>query len=171
MERLRYLSEVLTGRLTTLASNATNVAEAIATADGVIGAVLIPGARAPHLVTRDMLPDMLDGSVIADVAVDQGGCVETTHATTHSNPTYFVEGVLHYGVANMPGAVPRTSSFALANATLPYIVKVADMGLDDALRGDPGLAKGLNLHQGHITYDAVADAFDLALRPHESLAI
>ena len=171
MERLRYLSEVLNGRLTTLASNTTNIAEAIANADGVIGAVLIPGARAPHLVTRDMLPDMYNGSVIVDVAVDQGGCVETTHPTTHSNPTYFVEGVLHYGVANMPGAVPRTSSFALANATLPYILKVANMGLDDAMRGDPGLAKGLNTYQGHITYDAVADLFDLALRPHETLPV
>jgi alanine dehydrogenase len=171
MERLRYLSEVLTGRLTTLASNVTNVYESVVTADAVIGAVLIPGARAPHLVTRDMLPDMLNGSVIADVAVDQGGCVETTHPTTHSDPTYVVDGVVHYGVANMPGAVPRTSSFALANATLPYILRVADMGLEDALRGDPGLAKGLNLYQGHITYDAVADVFDLALRPPQGLAV
>ena len=129
LDRLRYLSEVLSGRLTTLSSNATNIAEAIQTADAVIGAVLIPGARAPHLVTRDMLPAMLDGSVIVDVAVDQGGCVETTHPTTHSAPTFVIDGVLPYGVANMPGAVPRTSSFGLANATLPYILKVANMGL------------------------------------------
>jgi alanine dehydrogenase len=170
LDRLRYLSEVLTGRLTTLGSNVTNIHEAITTADGVIGAVLIPGARAPHLVTREMLGDMPDGSVIVDVAVDQGGCVETTRPTTHSDPTYVIDGVLHYGVANMPGAVPRTSSFALANATLPYIVRVADMGLHDALRADSGLAKGLNVYHGYVTYDAVADTFDLAVRPMETLA-
>jgi len=133
--------------------------------------VLIPGARAPHLITRDMLGDMPDGSVIVDVAVDQGGCVETTHATTHSDPTYVIDGVLHYGVANMPGAVPRTSSFGLANATLPYILKVANMGLDDALRGDEGLAKGLNVYQGYVAYDAVADAFNLAVRPMATLPV
>ena len=171
LDRLRYLSEVLSGRLTTLSSNVTNIHEAIGNADAVIGAVLIPGARAPHLVTREMLGDMLDGSVIVDVAVDQGGCVETTHATTHSDPTYIIDGVLHYGVANMPGAVPRTSSFGLANATLPYILKVANMGLHDALRADVGLAKGLNVYQGYVTYDAVADAFDLAVRPIESLPV
>ena len=171
LDRLRYLSEVLTGRLTTLSSNATNIAEAVQTADAVIGAVLIPGARAPHLVTRDMLPEMLDGSVIVDVAVDQGGCVETTHPTTHSDPTYVIDGVLHYGVANMPGAVPRTSSFGLANATLPYVLKVANMGLHDALRSDPGLARGLNVFEGYVTYDAVADAFDLAVRPSEMLPV
>ncbi len=167
LDRLRYLAEVLPGRLTTLSSNLANIAETIHTADAVIGAVLIPGARAPHLVTRDMLKDMLRGSVIVDVAVDQGGCVETTQATTHSDPIYFVDGVLHYGVANMPGAVPRTSSFALANATLPYILKVADRGFHDALRDDPGLAKGLNVYQGGITYSAVADTFDLPLLPTE----
>ena len=171
LERLRYLSEVLNGHLTTLSSNATNIAEAVSTADAVIGAVLIPGARAPHLITRDMLKGMLNGSVIADVAVDQGGCVETTHPTTHSDPTYEIDGVVHYGVANMPGAVPRTSSFALANATLPYILKVADMGLHDALRGDPGLAKGLNIYQGGVTHPAVADTFDLPLVPAEAAAL
>ncbi|MAS34920.1 MAG: alanine dehydrogenase [Anaerolineaceae bacterium] len=171
LDRLRYLSEVLSGRLTTLSSNLTNIHEAIATADAVIGAVLIPGARAPHLVTRAMLPDMLDGSVIVDVAVDQGGCVETTRPTTHSDPTYVIDGVVHYGVANMPGAVPRTSSFGLANATLPYILKVANMGLQDAMRSDIGLAKGLNVYQGYVTYDAVADTFDLAVRPVEMLTI
>ncbi len=144
MDRLRYLDEILHGRLTTLSSNETNIADAITTADTVIGAVLITGARAPRLITRPMLSTMLPGSVIVDVAVDQGGCVETTHPTTHSNPTYIVDGVLHYGVANMPGAVPRTSSFGLANATLRYIHRVADMGLHEALRSDPGLAKGLN---------------------------
>lgn len=165
MDRLRYLDEVLHGRLTTLSSNATNVAEVVTTADAVIGAVLITGARAPLLVTRDMLSTMPDGSVIADVAVDQGGCVETTHPTTHSDPTYIVDGVLHYGVANMPGAVPRTSSFGLANATLPYVLRVADMGLHDALRSDPGLAKGLNIYKGSVTHPAVADTFNLAVVP------
>lgn len=167
MERLRYLDEILHGRLTTLSSNATNIAEVITTADAVIGAVLIPGARAPLLVTREMLPRMPEGSVIADVAVDQGGCVETTRPTTHSSPTYVIDGVVHYGVANMPGAVPRTSSFGLANATLPYILRVANIGLYDALGGDPGLAKGLNVYHGAVTHTAVADTFDLPVKPLE----
>ena len=167
MDRLRYLSEVLPGRLTTLSSNATNIAEVLPTADAVIGSVLITGARAPRLITRDMLPGMQDGSVIVDVSVDQGGCVETTRPTTHSDPIYFVDGVLHYGVANMPGAVPRTSSFGLANATLPYIMRVADMGLHDALRSDPGLAKGLNVYHKHVTHPAVADTFGYPVTPVE----
>lgn len=166
LERLRYLDETLHGRLTTLYSNHGNIAEAITTADGVIGSVLITGARAPHLITRDMLPTMPKGSVIVDVAVDQGGCVETTHATTHSDPTYVVDGVVHYGVANMPGAVPRTSSFGLSNATLRYVQRVADRGLHEALRSDPGLAKGLNVYQGQVTHPAVAQTFNL---PVESL--
>ncbi|MBC6936732.1 MAG: alanine dehydrogenase [Chloroflexi bacterium] len=171
MERLRYLDEVLgdRGRLTTLASNETNIADAITTADAVIGAVLITGSRAPRLITRDMLSLMLKGSVIVDVAVDQGGCVETTRPTTHSDPTYFVEGVLHYGVANMPGAVPRTSSFGLANATLRYIMKIADQGLYDALRSDPGLAKGLNVYRGKITYPSVAATFNMPLTEPEAV--
>ncbi len=171
MERLRYLDETMgaRGRLTTLASNETNITDAITSADAVIGGVLITGARAPHLITREMLSIMLKGSVIVDVAVDQGGCVETTHATTHSDPTYFVEGVLHYGVANMPGAVPRTSSFGLANATLRYILKIADVGLHDALRADPGLAKGLNIYKGTVTYPGVADAFNLPLGMPEAV--
>ncbi|MBI5668659.1 MAG: alanine dehydrogenase [Chloroflexi bacterium] len=165
MDRLRYLDETMSqrGRLTTLASNETNIADTITTADAVIGAVLITGARAPRLITREMLPAMPRNSVIVDVSVDQGGCVETTHPTTHSNPTYFVEGVLHYGVANMPGAVPRTSSFGLANATLRYILKVADVGLSSALHGDPGFAKGLNVYRGKITHPGVAAAFNLPL--------
>lgn len=165
MDRLRYLDEIMSqrGRMTTLASNETNIAEAITTADAVIGAVLITGARAPRLITRDMLPTMPRNSIIVDVAVDQGGCVETTRPTTHSSPTYFVEGVLHYGVANMPGAVPRTSSFGLANATLRYIMKVADVGLNTALHSDPGFARGLNVYQGKITHPGVAAAFNLPL--------
>ncbi len=127
----------------------------------MVGAVLIAGAKAPHLIRREMLKDMPDGSVIVDVAVDQGGCVETTHPTTHSDPTYVIDGVVHYGVANMPGAVPRTSSLGLSNATLRYILKVADMGLLEALRSDPGLAKGLNIYGGQVTHPGVAQAFDL----------
>jgi alanine dehydrogenase len=161
LERLRYLDHVMHGRFHTLYSNASNIAEAIQTADGVIGSVLIAGARAPHLVTRDMLPSMPDGSVIVDVAVDQGGCVETTHPTTHSDPTYVIDGVVHYGVANMPGAVPRTSSLGLSNATLRYALRVADKGLHDALRSDPGLAKGLNIYGGQVTYPAVGETFNL----------
>lgn len=171
MERLRYLDEVMSGkgRLTTLASNETNIADAITTADAVIGGVLVTGARAPRLITRDMLGLMLKGSVIVDVAVDQGGCVETTHATTHSDPIYFVDGVLHYGVANMPGAVPRTSSFGLANATLRYILRIADVGVQDALRGDPGLAKGLNIYKNSVTHPAVAETFNLPLSQAEAV--
>jgi alanine dehydrogenase len=161
VERLRYLDTVLHGRFTTLYSNAGNISHAITTADAVIGSVLIAGARAPRLITRDMLSTMPAGSVIIDVAVDQGGCVETTRPTTHSDPTYVIDGVVHYGVANMPGAVPRTSSLGLANATLRYILRVADKGLTEALRSDPGFAKGLNIYKGQVTHQAVAETFNL----------
>lgn len=161
-DRLAYLDEVLHGRLITLHSNEANIREALATADAVIGAVLVTGARAPRLVTRDMLGLMPTHSVIVDVAVDQGGCVETTHATTHSDPTYVVDGVLHYGVSNMPGAVPRTSSFALSNATLRYALQLANLGIGEAFSRDPGLAKGLNIHGGRVTYPAVAEAFGIS---------
>jgi len=130
--------------------------DALMTADLIIGAVLVPGAAAPRLVTRNMLKDVADGAVIVDVAVDQGGCVETTHPTTHSDPTYYVEGVLHYCVANMPGAVPRTSTFALTNATLPYALKLANLGFKAAVMGDSGLAEGVNTYAGKLTYHAVA---------------
>jgi alanine dehydrogenase len=168
LERLRFLEHVLRGRLTTVASNAYNIAEAVSTADLVIGGVLIKGARAPRLVTREMISTMRDGSVIADVAVDQGGCVETIYPTTHSNPTYIVDGVVHYGVANMPGAVPRTSTLALSNATLPYVVKLADKGAEAAMADDEGLAKGLNTYHGDLTYEAVAQAFDLPYTPYDA---
>jgi alanine dehydrogenase len=160
IERLRYLDDTMHGNFQTLYSNAANIAESIKNADGVIGGILITGARAPKLITRDMLKTMPRGSVIVDVAVDQGGCVETTHATTHSDPTYVVEGVLHYGVANMPGAVPRTSSLALSNATLRYAVRLADNGIDALLRDD-GFLKGLNTFAGKITHPGVAEAFNL----------
>ena len=157
--RLQYLDDVFGGRVRTLASNEANVRETLRTADLVIGGVLIPGARAPHLVTKDMLATMPEGSVIVDVAVDQGGCVETIHATTHDDPTYVVDGVVHYGVANMPGAVPRTSTFALTNQTIGYALKLADHGLT-ALKGDKALLKGLNTHHGKLTYQGVADALE-----------
>jgi alanine dehydrogenase len=168
LDRLRFLEHVLHGRLTTVASNSYNIAEAVRNADLVVGGVLITGARAPKLVTREMITSMRDGSVIADVAVDQGGCVETIHATTHSNPTYIVDGVVHYGVANMPGAVPRTSTLALSNATLPYVLKLAGQGAEAAMAADPGLAKGLNTFNGSITYKAVAEAFNMDYSPYEA---
>ena len=160
LERLRYLSEVMTGNLTTLYSTRHNIAESLRTADALIGAVLIAGAKAPLLVTRDMLPLMPAGSVIVDVAVDQGGCVETTRPTSHSDPTYVIDDVLHYGVPNMPGAVPRTSSLALANATLPYALAIADGGVS-VLAKDPALAAGVNTAAGRCTHPAVAQTFGL----------
>jgi alanine dehydrogenase len=165
LERLRALEDILSGRLTTLHSNAGNIARVIQTADVVIGGVLIVGARAPKLITRDMLATMPSASVIVDVAVDQGGCVETTRPTTHSDPTYFVDGVLHYGVANMPGAVPRTSSLALSNATLRYILKIANLGLVEALLSDEGFALGLNTAHGELTCQGVAEAFAMSYVP------
>ncbi|WP_027893675.1 alanine dehydrogenase [Calidithermus chliarophilus] len=164
--RLQYLDDIFGGRVITLASTEANIKKAIQHADLLIGAVLIPGAKAPKLVTRDMLPTMKEGAVIVDVAVDQGGCVETIRATTHKDPTYVVDGVVHYGVANMPGAVPRTSTFALTNETLPYLLQLAEKGLD-ALRHNPVLRKGLNTHQGKLTYAGVAEAFGLPYTPAE----
>ena len=161
LDRLRYLEDVLDGNLSTLYSNWVNIGRAIQTADALIGSVLIAGARAPMLVTRDMLPTMPRSSIIVDVAVDQGGCVETTRPTTHSDPTFVIDGVLHYGVANMPGAVPRTSSLALANATLPYALQIADMGSATALASNPALLKGLNTWAGQCTHPAVAETFAL----------
>lgn len=169
IDRLRYLEDVLHGNLTTLASNPLNIAQAVRTADLLIGAVLIHGARAPKLVTREMVSTMKPGSVIVDVAIDQGGCVETSKPTTHSNPTYEVDGVIHYGVTNMPGAVPRTSTYALSNATLPYAVLLADLGFEEAVRRNRALARGVNTFRGHITYPAVAEPFGLEYTPLERL--
>ena len=165
LDRLRYLSEVLHGNLITLMSNHRNVAQAVQGAEVVIGAVLVPGARAPKLVTREMVASMEPGSVIIDVAVDQGGCVETSRPTTHSDPIYLVDGVIHYCVPNMPGAVPRTSTYALSNATQPYVLKLANLGLEEAVRQDPALALGVNIYRGHITHPAVAEAFGLEYVP------
>lgn len=162
--RLQYLDDIFGGRVQTLASNIANIVEMTRRADLVIGAVLIPGARAPHLVRREMLAEMKPGSVIVDVAVDQGGCIETIRATTHDAPTFTVEGVVHYGVANMPGAVPNTSTTALSNQTLPYAVRLASKGAG-ALLEDRTLQRGLNAHQGLLTHSAVGEAFELPVTP------
>jgi alanine dehydrogenase len=160
LERLRYLDEIMPANVTTLASNPQTIHAACLRADVLVGAVLIEGAKAPTLVPRSYLREMKDGSVIVDVAVDQGGCVETCKPTTHSAPTYVVDGVLHYCVANMPGAVPRTSTYALTNATLPYALRLANRGLD-AVRGEPGFKRGINVMAGKVTHPAVAEAFGL----------
>ena len=169
LNRLRYLDQVLHGSLTTLSSNPRNIADAVSTADVVIGAVLVAGAKAPKLVTREMIATMKPGSVVIDVAVDQGGCIETSHVTSHSNPTYLVDGVVHYAVPNMPGAVPRTSTYALSNATLPYAARLAKLGFKDAVRSMPDLAKGVNTYKGKVTHQGVADAFSYECVPLEKL--
>jgi len=165
LPRLRYLDDVFLGRVATLASNSITIAQSVRKADLLIGAVLIPGAAAPKLVTRQMISTMKKGAVIVDVAVDQGGCIETTHPTTHSAPTFVVDGVVHYCVANMPGAVPRTSTFALTNATLPYAAKLAGMGFKQAIQSDSALGQGVNVFEGHVTYRAVADSLRMAYTP------
>ena len=167
LDRLRTLTETLHGNFVTWAANRLNIARAVSWADLVVGAVLVKGAKAPMLVTRDMVSQMKTASVIVDVAVDQGGCVETTHPTTHSNPTFFVDGVLHYCVANMPGAVPRTSTYGLSNATVSYIVALANKGFEEAISTDKALASGVNTYQGKIVYRAVAEAFGMPYHPLE----
>lgn len=168
--RLQYLDDIFRGRIATITSTEPNIRAAVTQADLIIGAVLIPGAKAPHLITRGMLSTMKEGSVIVDVAVDQGGCVETIKPTTHNDPTYVVDGVVHYGVANMPGAVPRTSTFALVNQTLPYALQLADRGVE-ALRANGSLKLGLNTMNGRITCAAVGEAFGLeTVTPDEALS-
>ncbi|HMM80214.1 MAG TPA: alanine dehydrogenase [Pyrinomonadaceae bacterium] len=169
LDRLRQLDDIFLSKVQTLASSRYAIEEAISHADLVIGAVLVVGAAAPKLVTRDMLHLVPSGSVLVDVAVDQGGCFETTHATTHSNPTFFEEGVLHYCVANMPGAVPRTSTFALTNATLPYALDLANKGFERAIKEDAGLQEGVNTYAGMLTYAAVAESQGLEYTPLSSL--
>jgi alanine dehydrogenase len=169
IDRMRHLEEVLSGRVSLVMSSSLQVEESVREADVVIGAVLIPGARAPKLVTRDMVRAMKDGSVLADVAIDQGGCAETSHPTTHSDPVYTVDGVTHYCVANMPGAVPITSTKALTNATLPYVESIADHGLAEAVARDRALARGVNVLDGRVTYEAVADAHNLDYAPLEDV--
>jgi len=157
LNRLRDLDDIFSGRLYTLASNAYNIERAVCEADLVIGGVLIPGAAAPKLVTKAMVSKMKKGAVIVDVAIDQGGCIETAKPTTHSNPSYEVDGVVHYCVTNMPAAVPNTSTLALTNATFPYVMKLANLGAEAALKADAGFAEGVNTYNGHLTYKAVAD--------------
>jgi alanine dehydrogenase len=168
LERLRHISEVLPANVQTLFSNRHNILKQIATADLVIGGVLIPGATAPKLILREDLKTMHEGSVIVDVAVDQGGCVETTRPTTHDDPIYIVDGVVHYAVANMPGGVPRTSTLALTNSTFPYLQQLANKGWQQALRDSVPLRRGLNIADGKISYRAVADAFGLSYVPPDS---
>ena len=163
---LSYLDDIYAGRISTLYSTPVTVAEAVKYADLVIGAVLVTGARAPRLVTREMIKDMRPGSVIVDVAVDQGGCVETCKPTTHEEPTYLVDDVIHYCVANMPGAVPRTSTFALNNATIRYTLALANKGWSQAMKDDPGLLLGLNTYQGTVPHAAVAEALSVKHTPY-----
>ncbi|MEO6923326.1 MAG: alanine dehydrogenase [Bryocella sp.] len=157
LNRLRELDDIFSGRVYTLASNSYNVERAVCEADLVIGGVLIPGAAAPKIVTRNMVSKMKKGAVIVDVAIDQGGCIETAKPTTHSNPSFMVDGVVHYCVTNMPAAVPNTSTLALTNATFPYVMKLAKLGTEDAIKSDPGFAEGVNTFKGKLTYKAVAD--------------
>jgi alanine dehydrogenase len=158
LNRLRELDDIFGGRLYTLASNSYNVAQATREADLVIGGVLIPGAMAPKIVTRAMVAAMKKGAVIVDVAIDQGGCVETARPTSHSNPSYLVDGVVHYCVTNMPGAVPHTSTLALTNSTFAYLLRIANLGVRDALKQDAGLAEGLNTWLGSLTHRGVAES-------------
>ncbi|HAN92511.1 MAG: alanine dehydrogenase [Nitrospira sp.] len=165
LDRLRFLDDLYGGRIATCAATESAIERAVVDADLVIGAVLVPGARAPKVVSRALVKKMKPGSVIVDVAVDQGGCCETTRPTTHSDPVYVVDGVLHYCVTNMPGIVPHTSTLALTNTTLPYIVRLASEGVEKAIRSDPGLAKGVNVMNGRITCQGVADAYGLRFTP------
>jgi alanine dehydrogenase len=167
LDRMRHLEEILSGRVSLVMSSSLQIEESVQEADVVIGAVLIPGALAPKLITREMVAEMKEGSVLADVAIDQGGCAETSRPTTHSEPVYVVDGVTHYCVANMPGAVPITSTKALTNATLPYVEQIADYGLPEAVGRDPALARGVNVVDGKVTYEAVADAHGLDYHPLE----
>lgn len=165
LNRLRYLADVMPANVTPLYSNRQNLLDQLVSADLVIGGVLLPGAKAPKLIRREDLKVMKQGSVIVDVAVDQGGCVETIKPTTHEDPIYIIDGVVHYAVANMPGGVPRTSTFALTNATLPYALRLANRGWKDACREDNSLLLGLNIVNGKVVYQAVAEAFDLDYTP------
>jgi len=164
VDRLRYIDQIQRGRIQTVMSSRLAVEQLALEADLVIGAVLIPGAKAPHLVTADMVRAMRPGSVIVDISIDQGGCVETAHVTTHSDPVYVEHDVVHYCVGNMPGAVPRTSTYALTNVTLPYAIDIASKGLEDAIRDDPALALGVNVYAGHVTNAGVAEAHGLPFR-------
>jgi alanine dehydrogenase len=161
IDRLRYLEDIMPPNVNTLFSDRHNIREQLERADLVVGAVLIPGAKAPHLVTSDDLKVMKPGAVVIDVCIDQGGCVETSRPTTHSAPTYIIEGIIHYCVTNMPGAVGRTSTYALCNVTFPYVLKIANLGLVGACQQDGGLIDAVNMHEGQVTNRAVAETFGL----------
>jgi alanine dehydrogenase len=169
INQLREIDRIHQGKILTLASNRLSVEEAVITADLVIGAVLVPGALAPRLVTEEVVKEMRPGAVLVDISIDQGGCFETSRMTTHSDPTYVVHDIVHYCVGNMPGAVPHTSTYALTNATLDYVMALADHGFKDAVVGDPALAKGVNVLDGKITYDPVAEAHSMESVPLEQL--
>jgi alanine dehydrogenase len=169
VDRLRYVDQIWRGRIQTVASSRLAIERLVLVADLVIGAVLVPGAKAPHLVTEATVERMQAGSVLVDISIDQGGCFETSHVTTHSDPVYVLHGVVHYCVGNMPGAVPRTSTYALTNVTLPYVLAIANAGLEDAIRADPALASGVNVYAGSVTNAGVAEAHDLSFIPVSDL--
>lgn len=169
LDRLRFIDQIHKGRIITLMSDQLTLEQRVRESDVVIGAVLVPGARAPKIVTEDMVSSMRPGSVVIDISVDQGGCIETSRMTTHSDPTYVVHGVVHYCVGNMPGAVPNTSTYALTNVTLPYALEIASRGLEEAVREDPVLSRGVNVFGGSITNEAVADAHGLEAAPLPSM--
>ena len=169
LDRLRFIDQIHKGRIMTLMSDQLTLEQRVRESDALIGTVLVPGAKAPKLVSRGMVASMRPGSVVIDISIDQGGCIETSRMTTHSDPTYIEEGVVHYCVGNMPGAVPNTSTYALTNVTLPYAIAMADKGLEDALGEDPVLAPGLNTHGGAVTNRAVAEAHDLEWTPVSSV--
>jgi alanine dehydrogenase len=169
LNRLREIDDIYNGAITTLATNAWTIAESLKHADLVIGAVLIPGAAAPRLVKRETIARMKRGAVMVDVAIDQGGCFETSHATTHTDPVYFVDEVLHYCVSNMPAAVPHTSTYGLTNATFPYLMQLVSRGVADAIQAHAALAAGVNCYKGQCTYKAVADEQGIAYTPLPAL--
>ena len=169
LDRLRWVDQIHRGRIMTIASNRGSVERAVADADLVIGAVLVPGGRAPVVITEDMIRTMKRGAVIVDVAIDQGGCVEAIHETTHTDPVYERHGVIHYAVGNIPGAVPHTSTYALTNATLPYLIELAELGLAEACRRDPALAQGVNTLDGEVVHPVVAEALGEPHRPLDEL--
>jgi alanine dehydrogenase len=169
LDKLRFIDQIHKGRITTLMSDQLTLEQRVRESDVVIGAVLVPGARAPKVVTEDMVSSMRPGSVVIDISVDQGGCIETSRMTTHTDPTYVVHGVVHYCVGNMPGAVPNTSTYALTNVTLPYVLEIATQGLEEAVREDPALARGVNVFGGRVTNDAVAEAHGIEAAPLSSM--
>jgi alanine dehydrogenase len=169
INKLRDIDRIHQGKILTLASNRLSVEETVLSADLVIGAVLVPGAKAPKVVSREIVENMKPGSVVVDISIDQGGCFETSKMTTHSDPTYLVGQTIHYCVGNMPGAVPHTSTYGLTNATLPYVISLAEHGVADAALSDPGLALGVNTLKGHCVYEPVAEAHGLEFAPLEKL--